>query len=488
MLPRGGIAIASEMKALFAHPGIDPLVDEDAIAFYAESNPLVIGTRTLFTNVSRLPQATAMLIDAAGKISRSWRYWTPDFDAIRPYREGAAIEEFAELLRESVRLRLRSDVPLGACLSGGLDSSVLVGLTARLNGDGCYRGKTYSARFDDDPTISEGEYVDLVNDYVGAQPRAVCPDPGRLIEESRTLHWHHEEPLFSASMYLEWCVMRLARTNDDIVILNGQGADELLAGYLPYFLRLQYDWLRQGRPLRLAVETLLSAFRLYREGQLYRDSKRRFDGRLRQNMAILQDWWLSGHNPNEAIPPEEGLPPQRGSSVFRYLLAHGLLYSALPVQLHSADRNGMAFGIEARFPFLDYRLVDWCIGLPDRALIKHGWHKYILRRAARGIVPRQIRWRVDKVGFAAPFDRWLRGALKEWAHDRIFGGPATRLSFYNRRTLERAWNEHQAGSSDHSSTLWPWISISEWLALATEGLWKTGLSAAGCQARYPALT
>jgi len=478
-LPGGGIAMASEMKALFAHPDIDPVFQEKSLRTYAVGNPLIIGSQTLFDNVHRLPQATAMLIDGRGRIQKTWRYWTPNFEAIRPYRKRAAEAEFASLLRESVRLRLRSDVPLGACLSGGLDSSILVGMTAKLNGDGRYHGKTYSARFDDDPTISEGEHIDLMNRFVDAESHFVCPDPKRLIEESRTLHWYHEEPIFSASMYLEWCVMRLARMNNDIVLLNGQGADELLGGYLPYFIWLQYDWLQQARPLRMAVETMLSTFRHFREGQRYSDSKRRFDLHLRENMGLVLNWWRNDYDPAAANEQLDGVPSSSIGRTFRYCLAHGLLYSVLPQQLHSADRNAMAFGVETRFPFLDYRLVDWCVGLPDHALVNNGWQKYIMRRGMRGIIPRDIQWRVDKVGFAAPIDRWFRGPLKDWAYERLFKGPATQLSFYDRPVLERAWDDHQAGTSDQTWRLWPWVSINEWLSLTTEGDWKAGLPVSG---------
>jgi asparagine synthase (glutamine-hydrolysing) len=187
-----------------------------------------------------------MLVDSKSRIQKTWRYWTPDYEAVWPYREREAVAEFRELLRDSVGLHLRSDRPPGARLSGGLDSSA-VGITADLGNGDHYHGKTYSVRFDNDPTISEGEYIDLMNRYVRAEPHAICPEPQQLIEECRALHWYGEEPFISASMYLEWCVMRLARSHHDVVLLNGQSADELLAGYSGYFQWLQFDWLRQGR-------------------------------------------------------------------------------------------------------------------------------------------------------------------------------------------------------------------------------------------------
>ena len=144
-------------------------------------------------------------------------------------------------------------------------------------------------------------------------------------------------------------------------------------------------------------------------------------------------------------------------------------------------------GWKQEFPFLDYRLVDWCIGLPDEALIKNGWQKYILRQAAQSTVPRAIQWRVDKVGFAAPLDNWLRYELKAWAKEKLFTGPATQLSFYNRGALEEAWRLHQDGHYEQTWLLWRWISINEWMCLLTEGTWKSGLSGPPDRLRYTAL-
>jgi asparagine synthase (glutamine-hydrolysing) len=161
---------------------------------------------------------------------------------------------------------------------------------------------------------------------------------------------------------------------------------------------------------------------------------------------------------------------------FRYRLAVGLQYDMMPAQLHSADRSAMAFSVETRFPFLDYELVDWCIGLPDEALIRNGWLKYVLRESAEGLLPREIQWRADKVGFAAPQDQWLRRELKEWAHDRLFSGEVTRLESYRRTDLWKAWLAHQSGRVDHSWLLWRWISLSEWMECGRRRLWTQPVS------------
>ncbi|MBR1214331.1 asparagine synthase (glutamine-hydrolyzing) [Bradyrhizobium sp. JYMT SZCCT0180] len=470
-LDGGGIAFASEMKALFAHPEIEATLDHEQVERYAGGASLDLSEGTLFRMVRRVPAATAMIVNASGKIERQWRYWTPKFEGTRPYNRTQAVEQFRSLLEKSVELRLRSDVPLGACLSGGLDSSALVGFTAKNSENGRYPGKTYSIRFDDDPEISEGHFIDLVNQHSGGDPRPLSVDPTRLIEECQLLHWHHEEPNVSASTYLEWCLMRLVRQSGDIVVLNGQGADELLGGYQYYFQMAQFDWLKQGRYAHAAKETLMWAWKLKREAAKYENGSRR----IGFSVAELANWgvrqWREGMDPDE--PARSGVPSSKGGNTFRHLLAHGLQYSVLPEQLNSADRNAMAFGVEARFPFLDYNFVDWCIGLPDDALLHNGWHKHILRSATKDYLPEQIRWRVDKMGFAAPFDVWMRGPLKNWCRERLFEGPITKLKAYDRAKMTGMWNDLQDGLAPRHWDLWRWIGLNEWLLLSEGGLWKT---------------
>jgi asparagine synthase (glutamine-hydrolysing) len=134
----------------------------------------------------------------------------------------------------------------------------------------------------------------------------------------------------------------------------------------------------------------------------------------------------------------------------------------------------MAFGRETRFPFLDYDLVDWVTRLPEEALVKSGWQKYILRRAADGLLPERIQWRADKVGYAAPLDVWLRGPLREWAHEQLFRGPAGMLSEFDEEAVRNDWDQHQCGAAERSWALWRWISLNQWLSMFERNTWKRG--------------
>jgi asparagine synthase (glutamine-hydrolysing) len=478
-LPHGGIAIASEAKALFAHPDLPAAIDDQGLSSYLGGAYYESEEFTMFRGVRRLPAAHAMSVDGRGEVTRLWRYWTPDFSPVEDgYREQEAIDRFCQLLERSVSMRLRSDVPVGTSLSGGLDSSAVVALVAKMkDASGIVTQNTFSARFDDDPALSEGAFIDLVAAATGVHAHMVTPDPTRLIEESRLIHYHQEEPFLSASIYLQWCVMRLAAAIKTTVILDGQGADELLGGYQYYFRSHQLDLIDMGRWLPALRETILFTRRLKRASALYPDARRRFNRHAGLGLSRLARFGLTRPAPRSEQDPV-GVPPNERGGRYRRLRARALVHDSLPQLLRYADRNAMAFSRETRLPFLDHDLVDFVSKLPDRALVGDGWQKLILRQAGEGLIPRQIAWRADKMGYAAPLDRWLRGTLKTWAHERLFAGSVTQLSMYDGSAIRRLWDEHQAGMGEHSWALWRWISLSEWLSLFDDGTWSRGLEEA----------
>jgi asparagine synthase (glutamine-hydrolysing) len=479
-IPHGGIAFASEAKALFAHPDLPAAVDDQAMRSYLDGRYNESDEVTLFRGVCRLPAAHAMTIDASGDIKRLSCYWTPEFSDVGNdgYRESDAVERFRHLMERSVSMRLRSDVPVGTSLSGGLDSSTVVALVAKMRGEqAIVTQNTFSARFDDDPTLSEGPFIDLVAAATGVKAHMITPDPARLIDESHQLHYYQEEPFLSASIYLQWCVMRLASANRTTVILDGQGADELLGGYQYYFPSHQIDLVEAGQWWPAMRESVLFSRRLKQASRLYPNARRRFNPNVALSFASMARLALR-RPPLSADEDLRGLPPNSRGGRHRRLRARALLYDSLPQLLRYADRSAMAFSRETRLPFLDHDLVDFVAGLPERALVADGWQKLILRRAGEGLVPSQVLWRADKMGYAAPLDHWMRDGLKAWAHERLFNGPITQLSEYARADVQRLWDEHQAGAAERSWALWRWISLGEWLSLFEDGTWSRGVQQA----------
>ncbi len=487
----GGIAFASEMKALFAHPDVAVAANWSHVGKYTRGIADYGSADTVFDGIEQFLAAHAMIVGADGNVRRYERYWTPETAERQIGRKSDdLVAEFEERLRQSVAMRLRADVTVGACLSGGLDSSSLVALMA---GDGGHRDQllhTISARFDDDPTIDEGFYVDEVLRHSRTSGKSAPLGPADLIETSRKLHWHQEAPMMSASGYLEWAVHRAARRDNLTVMIDGQGSDELLGGYQYYFAIRQNDWMNTNQWWELARNTWLISGRLSREAAKYADTARRFSPQAGKPVSFYARTALTNlMHRMRGLPlleqpmqqPRAGVPSPAGGNYLRYYIANGLLYATMPNQLVVSDRNAMAFSVEARFPFLDYDFVDWCLTLPEDVLIRDGWQKWVLRKAMARRLPETVAWRVDKVGFQAPQDRWLRAELKEWAHERLFAGPATELEGYDRAALEAIWNRHQAGE-ELSWSLWIWISLSEWLSMLREGVWKAGMEGENAKA------
>jgi asparagine synthase (glutamine-hydrolysing) len=354
---------------------------------------------SFFEGVRQLPAATYAVVEGSGLDEH--RYWTPELSEDGS-RDPA---EFRALFEKSVERRLVSEVPVGTCLSGGLDSSTIVCFMSDLLReqvpDAASMGdhlKTFSAVFDGDP-IDEHRYIDVVLKATGAESHLVHPKAERFLEEVGEVVWHQEEPMVSTGPYAQWCVMRQAH-EEVTVLLDGQGGDELLAGYVPY----QFVYLRQllaerdyGRFLAEAWAARDVLWPLLRR-RLSERGHRFPSGRL-----IRSDFKAT---------VEPARDPRVRDNLKRRLLQDLTTFS-LPSLLRYEDRNSMAFSIEARVPYLDQELVEWILRLPPAAIIDRGWSRDILRRGLAGTLPDEIRLRRWKVGFTTPEFRWLR-AERAW--------------------------------------------------------------------------
>jgi len=470
----GTVVFASEMKAILVHPLVRCSLDARAAERYGMGSWYEDDELTFFEGIARFPPAHAAWFREDGSEERRWRYWTPDYTAVdTEIRPRAAVERFAELMQRSVGLRLRADVPVGSSLSGGLDSSVIVGLLSRERKTSTFAQNTFSAIFPSDPTMSEDKEIEAVVSHAGVNSFAVVPDPRGLAEESALLHWHQEEPFLSASIYLQWCVARLAQQNNTTVLLDGQGADELLGGYQFYFRLRQLDLLDQGRSALCMRETAKFNRRLRVASEQFEGAQRRFNVSVAYSIAELRA--LGKASPSVFhYPYAIGTAPAKRGFRLRRTLSEALLYNSLPMLLRYADRNSMAFSREARLPYLDHDLVDFCIRLPDAFYVRNGWQKWILREAAGKTIPHKIRWRADKVGYAAPLDNWLRGELREWAYERVMDSQLAGTPGYEITSVRALWDDHQKGDANNSWALWRWISLAEWLSIHRGGGWRVG--------------
>jgi asparagine synthase (glutamine-hydrolysing) len=442
------LLFASEIKALLRSPQLEPKVDEQVLYEYLAHGLHDHRPETFFAGVRRLPAAHYAVVDADGL--RLEAYWRPSLR-----RDGdAEAAPFAAAFRRSVARRLVADVPVGACLSGGLDSSTIVCLMAdllrqELPDAASLRGrvKTFSAVYDGDP-IDERAYIEVAVAAAGADTDYVRPDSTTFVAELAQLVWHQDEPFVSTGPYAQWCVMREARRHVTVV-LDGQGGDELMAGYVPYhlvYLRQLWRQRRLGRLVReaWAARDVLAPL-LARER---RERRRPFPGR-----RLLDPAWTAHMAPVRDTRPADDLK--------RRLLEDVTTYS-LPALLRYEDRNSMAHSLESRVPWLDQELVERILALPEEAIIRDGWARYLLRQGMRGVLPERIRRRRWKVGFTTPETRWL--FARRAVFQSLFQSPLFQSRpFWDGEAVARAFRAAARGEIASSLFLWRVINAELWL-------------------------
>jgi asparagine synthase (glutamine-hydrolysing) len=459
------LAFASELKQIRALPGYGARIDERAARDYLVAGLLDHSDRTLDAGIRQLRGGERAVVrldraDAPVEISRWYELAPARFRGTD--RDAAAA--FRELLADSVRLRLRADVPIGSCLSGGLDSSAIVCLAREtLETQGEHAGQvTVTARFAD-PRFDEWRYARLVLERAHARPVEVWPSFEQLRAELDTLLWHMDEPVGSTSMFSQWCVFGAAAEAGLKVMLDGQGSDEQLAGYRGNETTLMTGLLRRVELASLLAESL--AFRrahgVVPVAQLVlaaRNAMPWTDALLPERVRVVPaaPTWLRADAPSLVDPAP---PRDLADSLRRQTLA-----MSLPSLLHYEDRNSMARSIEARVPFLDYRLVEFVLGLPDRLKLHRGLTKVVMREAMRGVLPEEIRDRRDKMGFVTPEQVWLTQTAPDWVREEVDLAIERAPELLVAEPLRREVDDVLSGRSPYSALPWRVLCFGRWLA------------------------
>lgn len=468
------LVFASEIKAIVAYlraRGERVAPNPASIATYAATG-LVDGLEdTFFEGIRRFPAAETWLVSAAG-IKRE-RYWDL-VERVQGWRselrfapDAPTFERLRRSLDESVRVHLRSDVPVGVCLSGGLDSSAVVGLAS----SHVPRVDTYTVYFADGPRYDERQHSRAIVQRFGAQSHEerVEVQSADLLPTLQRIVWHLDEPSLALGVYPQWHVMQMASKGVKVV-LDGQGGDEVFGGYLNYLPQHLYglaDWVTAARFGREAVgigrvhglptarNAALNALRMRMRAAPEPSVDAAPDARLlADDLRPLADvsW-------NEWRRWPDVFPLDWLSNVLYWELTK----TRLPALLRYEDRLSMAFSIESRVPFLDHRVVEMAFGLPGTSKIRDGWTKYALRRATDGLLPPDVVWRKDKKGFPTPVGHWLRDGRGAEAR-ALLRDPArrSRAAFPTER-LEPFIAAHEAGAADYSWQLWRALSTEVWL-------------------------
>jgi len=463
---------ASEIKALFESDEIQRTANEGMVYDYLAHRILDHTDQTFFQSVSQLKPGHILELDTNGFRARSYYQlpFNPDLGRYDDAESRRLANRFRELFEDSVRIHLRTDVTLGSCLSGGLDSSSIVctanqlvfgseGVSRALVGD---RQKTFTATYSD-PRFSEDRFVQSVINQTHASPSFIEPTSAGLLTELSAFVRAHDEPVLSTSMYAQWNVMKLAAQKNVKVLLDGQGGDELLAGYrwhAPVFHGQLLKSVRFGTLMsELSATAAVTGEPVVSHALpvLMKLGKSLVPGSVRPGLLDISPYLAKEfvqNNGNRAaglVKSDFNLQQRLWEEETRFNLQQ---------LLHYEDRNSMAFSIEARVPFVEYRLIEFVMNVPAVYKIHHGWSKHLLRTAMEGILPKEIQWRKDKMGFVTPEAVWM----KELQGD--FLTLLQREQMRSQRFVDtvRFLNDlRQPSSPLHSSDIWRLLNLELWM-------------------------
>jgi len=470
----GSLYFGSEIKTLLEARAIKPEINFEALPDYL-ANHATSGEETLFRGVKRLlPGHTLVWRD--GQVETK-RYWDVSFakasDTSR--RDQDYIDEWADLFRTSVRLRLMADVPLGMFLSGGIDSSAIAAVMSTMVSEPI---KTFSVAFKE-REANELEYARLIAESYQTNHHEVVVSPEDFFTALPKLIWHEDEPLAHPSSVALYFVSQLASKHVKVV-LTGEGSDELLAGYARYRKTI-YNLALGARYHGAMPAGIRNAIR-NRIDDLPVNSKVR-QKLLRTFLSLQPDVEsiyfdnfavFSRSMQNELLTPETrartgALDPYAGvCSLLEKTDAQSpldrLLYADIKTYLHELlmkqDQMSMAASVESRVPFLDHKLVEFTSGLPERMKLRGWTTKYVLRKAMKGVLPEAILSR-PKMGFPVPIGKWFRGPYRSIINEYVLSERALSRGIFERDFVRAVVNRHDAGE-DHSERLWALVNFEMW--------------------------
>ena len=465
---------ASEIKALLQWPGVRAQVDEAALQDYVTFQ-YTLDDATLFRGIRKLRPAHLQIVATYTLAIHTERYWEPDFSVRRDLTEEQATEELQSLLVDSVRLQMRSDVPVGAYLSGGLDSSTVATLAARQVSSGL---PVFTGAFREGPEFDESAHAGTVADEIHARAHLVYPTDTEFVDLLPHLAWHMDEPAAGPGLFPQYMVSRLAARHVK-VCLGGQGGDELFGGYARYLVAYLEQALRASiagdsdeGPDALPLEELregLGTLRQYRpmlqrfvaQGFLGEPPEHRYFRLLDRTEGMLEAYSADfrGRYAREAVFERFRMVFDRPKTrSFLDRMTAFDLASSLPALLQVEDRVSMAVSLESRVPLLDYRCADLLASLSPRLKYRGGQLKYLFKRAVRPWLPPSVVQREDKMGFPVPLHLWAQGPTREFFHEVLLSRACRERGLFDPAVVERLI----ARESAFGRSLWGLLQLELW--------------------------
>jgi asparagine synthase (glutamine-hydrolysing) len=467
---KGRLIFASEIKAILQHPDVEARLDLQGLSGYL-SLKYVPSPNTMFEGIRSLPPGHTLVRDARGTTIK--RYWDLSFaqNHIGKHSEAEYAEQLEVLLREAVRVHLVSDVPFGAFLSGGLDSSTIVALMSQFLGD---QVKTFSVGFEGDgAAYSELPYARMVADRYRTDHHEIIIEPRHLIDLADKVIWHLDQPIADDACIANFMVAELASRHVKMV-LTGEGGDELFAGYARYSGERLSPLFRYATPAGRSLAISASA---------------RIPGLRRPKLALyalcqadeakrLANWFpLFNCDMKAALLDDEVKASLNGASADAIFADHlsrtdardplsRMLYVDTKLWLADdllarGDKTSMAASVEARVPLLDHKLVEFAASLPSHFKIRRLTRKYLLKQVSRAWLPGEIIDRKKK-GFPMPFSVWFRKDARSFVHDILSSDRVRRRGLFNPLFVEKLLHQHDTGFADHGTLLWSLLSVELW--------------------------
>jgi asparagine synthase (glutamine-hydrolysing) len=411
----------SEIKQLIYGAKLPRVANARVVYHFLEQFLFDYSDGTFFEGIQQLRGGHSLTLDLQDPLKLAIRrYWELNVQPAQPdhRNENEICEDFRERWETAVRLRLRSDVPVGSSLSGGIDSSAVICQARKLAPGQTFH--TFSSCIEE-KKLDERPYIAAISRAIGSSGHLVYPKAASFWKRVDQIAYHQDEPIQSGAVFAQWSVMQAARASGVPVLLGGQGGDETLCGYQKYRYFYLWQLLRQGNP-RAFREGFLGLRNGTQSSWTLTDASRYFPAPFRSSFSVadrvcapaFRDEFASQRisiGATSSIPERQKLD---------------LTLTSIPSLLHMEDRNSMAHSIETRLPFLDYKLVEFAVNCPPEVKLKDGWSKWILRKVMQGAMPDEVRLRKSKLGFDVPQTSWMREGLAN-GHRHIWDTPQLRM-------------------------------------------------------------
>jgi asparagine synthase (glutamine-hydrolysing) len=397
------------------------------VATFLAQGLLDHSSETFFEEITKAPAKCNLVITIPERKIETIPYW--NYTRQFPPMLASACEEFRELLLDSTRIRLRSDVGVGLLLSGGLDSSSIAVSVART---GHANFETFSV-VSNEPQFSEEPFIDAVNNSLGLKGMKHAFQLSNLQERLLEAIYHSDEPFVSLSVVAQYCIFQIIKTTSDArVLLSGQGADEIMLGYLKFFFFYVSELYRKGDYLRAFTQLILSAFHRTAVSQFRLSEAKRYMPSMNSGTRSA----LRGEYIPVRVWEGNGLRSRQIADLDAY---------SVPALTHYEDRNSMAHSLEVRHPFLDHRIVDFALSLPPEWQLSHGWTKNIMR-ASLSELPDAVRWRRDKRGFITAEEAWLKNDLSHLIESTFTNSVLDEFGILDSKIFRKQYRSFRNGS------------------------------------------